>query len=205
MKHMYAPAGMEISDAEEIAGLLQVRLADLTDLSLTLKHVHWNVIGLGFTSIHELMDQQAEVVRGMIDEVAERITALGAIAGGLPTQVAENRTSDADYALGRGPVMAHLGALDKVYERVITGHRGAIERVGDVDAVTEDLLIGQTAKLDLNHWFIRAHVSDTEGKLATAGTESEMEAAATSAHLLQPGGETERVESEDEEELVPLT
>lgn len=218
MKHGFAPAGMTTEKAEVIVSHLQSRLADLIDLSLTLKHVHWNVVGFGFRSAHEMMDEQADTVRGLIDEMAERITTMGAIAAGLPGQVIDSRSSDADYSLGRGPVTAHFGALDKVYERVIGHFRESIPAVED-DHVSQDLLISQTATLDLNHWFIRAHLSDTEGDLATEGTQDELEAAATSASLMQPGGETERAEDDqrtreddegerDEEkdkELAPLT
>lgn len=205
MKHVFAPAGMDLRTAETITETLQGRLADLADLSMTLKHVHWNVVGFGFIATHELMDRQVAVVNEMIDEVAERITTMGAIAGGLPSQVIANRSSDEDYALGRGPVMAHLGALDKVYGRVVAAHREALEEVGEDDLVTQDLLIGQIAKLDLNHWFIRAHLENTEGRLATEGTKSELDAAATSAALLQPGGDSEVDLGAEEEELVPLT
>jgi starvation-inducible DNA-binding protein len=205
MEHQYAPAGLSNDSAQEITRTLQERLADLIDLSLTLKHVHWNVIGFGFISIHKLMDEQTVTLRGLIDEVAERITTMGAVAAGLPTQVVEGRSAKGDYALGRGPVMAHLGALDKAYERVIVGHREAISAVAKHDPVSEDLLIGQTAKLDLNHWFIRAHLSDTEGRLATSGAESELDAAATAAELLQPTGEIESIARDDEKEPVPLT
>lgn len=51
-------ARMDTGQAEEIAGVLQERLASLIDLSLTLKHVHWNVVGSGFLAVHELMDSQ---------------------------------------------------------------------------------------------------------------------------------------------------
>lgn len=189
MEPQYAPAGMSTRDAGEVTEILQSRLADLVDLSLTLKHVHWNVVGFGFIAIHKLMDEQTDAVRALIDEIAERITTLGAVAAGLPSQVVDGRSSDGDYALGRGPVMAHLGALDKVYERVISRHRDAISSVEQTDPVSEDLLISQTATLDLHHWFVRAHLSDTEGNLATFGNESELDAAAASATLLQPASE----------------
>ena len=73
MKHHYAPANMTTEAAEEVAETLQGRLSSLIDLSLILKHVHWNVVGMGFTAVHELMDQQTEVIRAMVDTIAERI------------------------------------------------------------------------------------------------------------------------------------
>lgn len=194
MEHMYAPAGLDTSTAEKLATILQERLSSLLDLSLTLKHVHWNVVGPGFIAVHEMMDAQVADTRAMIDEVAERISTLGGVAGGLASQVVEGRDADGDYELGRAPVMSHLGALDKVYERVGSGHRAAIEQVADVDPVSEDLLIAQTSKLELNHWFIRAHLSDVDGRLATAGTDSQVDAATAATYALQPDVATEQVD-----------
>jgi len=87
MRHEYAPAGMDTGDAEKVGTILQERLASLIDLSLVLKHVHWNVIGPGFIAIHELMDEQTDVTREMVDEAAERISTLGGVAAGLAQQV----------------------------------------------------------------------------------------------------------------------
>jgi starvation-inducible DNA-binding protein len=196
MKHQYAPAGLSTGDAEKLGDILQERLASLIDLSLILKHVHWNVIGPGFVAVHEMMDGQVESTRKMIDAVAERISTLGGVAAGLAAQVTEMRAAESDYALGRAPVMAHLGALDKVYERVGHGHREAIEQISTIDPVTEDLLIAQTSTLELNHWFIRAHISDTDGRLATDGAASQLDAATAATYALQPDVATERVEEE---------
>ena len=58
-----------------------------------------------------MMDRQTEDVRGMVDTVAERISTLGGIAGGLASQVVEMRSASDEYSLGRAPVMSHLGRL----------------------------------------------------------------------------------------------
>lgn len=140
-----------------------------------------------------MMDAQTEDVRGMVDTDAERISTLGGIAGGLTSQVVELRSVTDEYALGRAPVMSHLGALDKDYERVGNGHREAIEQVASLDPITEDLLISQTAQLEMNHWFIRAHLSDTDGRLATQDTTTQMDAATAAAYALQPAALSEEI------------
>lgn len=197
MKHEYAPAGLDTGDAEKLGTILQGRLASLIDLSLILKHVHWNVIGPGFIAVHELMDEQTESTRDMVDEVAERISTLGGVAAGLAQQVVDMRATDDQYVLGRAPVMAHLGALDKVYEKVGAEHRSAIEQVSSIDPISEDLLVGQTRTLELNHWFIRAHISDTDGRLATQGTVDQLDAATAATYALQPDVASEVVEDDD--------
>lgn len=177
MNNRFAPPGLNRESAARVTEILQGRLASLIDLAMTLKHVHWNVVGPGFMALHELMDEQAAAVTWLVDEMAERITTLGGVAAGLPDLVSRYRSADQDYALGRAPVTAHLGALDKAYARVINGHRGSIEEVDIADPVSGDLLIGQTRTLELNHWFIRAHLADIDGELPTAGAGDELEAA----------------------------
>lgn len=196
MQHHYAPAGLDVGHAEKVAAILQGRLASLIDLALVLKHIHWNVVGNGFVAVNELMDTQTGSVRDMVDAVAERISTLGGVAGGLVTQVVEMRSAADEYALGRAPVMAHLGALDKVYETVCSGHREALEQVATLDSITEDLLISQTARLETNHWFIRAHLSDTEGRLATHDAATQLDAATAAVYAIQPAVATEEI-SED--------
>jgi starvation-inducible DNA-binding protein len=199
MDHQFAPAGLETEEAERLAKILQERLASLVDLSLILKHVHWNVVGPGFMAVHEMMDEQTTQTRDMIDSVAERITTLGAVAAGLATQVVEMRSTETDYALGRAPVIAHLGALDKVYEQVGAAHRQAIDDIGDSDLVSQDLLVSQTAMIELNHWFVRAHLEDTDGRLATEGTDSQVDAATAATFSLQPDVATEKVDEDASE------
>jgi starvation-inducible DNA-binding protein len=157
----YAPAGLDTGDAEKTAAILQQRLAELIDLSLTLKHIHWNVTGPGFKAVHEMMDEQTATVRDMVDEIAERISTLGGEPNGLASSVVDGRSSD-EYKLGVAPVMDHLEALSQVYERVGAGHREAMEQVEALDMVSQDILIGQTRQLEMNHWFVRAHFPESD-------------------------------------------
>ena len=142
--------------------ILQERLAALLDLQLTLKHIHWNVVGLNFISVHEFLDPQVDSVREMTDAVAERIATLGGEPLGTPGAIIKFRTWD-DYALNREPTVRHLSALDAVYAGVISDHRKAVEQLGELDPVTEDLFIGHLADLEQYQWFVRAHLQDASG------------------------------------------
>jgi len=110
----YTVPSMSKQDGAKVAGILQQRLNALTDLHLTLKHVHWNVVGPHFIGVHEMIDPQVDAVREMTDEIAERIATLGSNAVGTPGALVAARTWD-DYAVGRADAIAHLGALDVVY------------------------------------------------------------------------------------------
>ena len=75
---------MDPAQGAEVAAILQQRLHALNDLALTLKHVHWNVVGPHFIGVHEMIDPQVEVVRAYADETAERIATLGSSVKGTP-------------------------------------------------------------------------------------------------------------------------
>lgn len=172
----YTVPGMSEHDAQRINELLQDRLHACNDLHLTLKHVHWNVVGPHFIAVHEMLDPQVEAVRGMADDLAERIAALGGSPQGTPGALVAARSWD-DYSVGRASTQEHLGALDVAYRGVIGAYRDAIEELDKLDLVTQDLVIGQAEQLEQFHWFIRAHLEDSSGRLATAGADSEREGA----------------------------
>jgi starvation-inducible DNA-binding protein len=163
-------------DSEDLVTALQQRLVSLLDMTLTLKHIHWNVVGPNFIAVHEMLDPQYEGVSAMADALAERIATMGGVPSGLPGRLVAQR-SWADYDLDRADAMTHLGALDLVYRGVIEDHRKAIETASAIDPVTEDLLIQQTGQLEKYQWFVRSHLADWAGGMANAGADTELGAA----------------------------
>ncbi|MET3963206.1 starvation-inducible DNA-binding protein [Marmoricola sp. OAE513] len=162
----YTTPGLDEADAIRVIDLLQSRLHATNDLHLTLKHVHWNVVGPQFIAVHEMIDPQVEAVRAMADDLAERIATLGGAPRGTPGALVAERSWD-DYSIGRASTQDHLEALDVVYRGVVTSYRENIDELEKLDPVTQDLLIGQTEKLELFHWFVRAHLEDASGRLRT--------------------------------------
>ena len=168
--------GLTAKESTTVVAALQDRLFAYTDLHLVLKHVHWNVVGPNFIGVHEMLDPQVEAVRGFADVLAERIATMGGTPIGTPGALVAARSWD-DYELTRDTAQAHLGALDLVYIGLIEDNRAAIDDVGEIDPVSEDLLISQTGDLEQFHWFIRAHLENSEGQLVTEGAGTETEAA----------------------------
>lgn len=168
--------GMSSKDGAEVAELLQKALSRYNDLHLTLKHVHWNVVGPNFIGVHEMIDPQVELVRGYADEVAERIAALGTSPQGTPGAIINDRTWD-DYSVGRDAVQAHLAALDLVYTGVIEDTRKGIDRLEELDLVSQDMLISHAGELEKFQWFVRAHLENSGGRLVSEGATTERSAA----------------------------
>jgi starvation-inducible DNA-binding protein len=175
-RNRYTVPGMKLTDGAAVAEILQLRLHSLNDLALTLKHVHWNVVGPHFIAVHEMLDPQIDDVRAFVDQIAERIATLGGEVVGTPGALVAARDWD-DYAIGRDDAIAHLGALDQVYQGVIAAHRQAAADVEDSDPVSNDMLIGHLHSLELFHWFVRAHLESPSGALTDAAAATEKQAA----------------------------
>jgi starvation-inducible DNA-binding protein len=149
----------------QVAAVLQERLHSLNDLHLTLKHVHWNVVGPNFIGVHQMIDPQVDSVRLMVDAIAERIATLGVSPVGTPGALVKARTWE-DYPIGRALTTTHLAELDKVYDGVIGAHREAADATEKLDVVTNDLLVGQLHDLEQFQWFVRAHLESSGGALS---------------------------------------
>src|SRR5580765_2110316 len=67
---------------EKMIALLNAQLADTLDLYTQVKQAHWNVKGPYFIALHELFDDLAEQLEEPVDDIAERVTALGGVAMG---------------------------------------------------------------------------------------------------------------------------
>lgn len=158
--------GIERPEAGRIIVLLQHQLNDCNGLHLTLKHVHWNVVGPSFIAVHTMLDPQIDAVRAMADQLAERIATLGGSPNGTPGALAEAGDRD-NYALGRANTQVHLEAVDLLYRGVITSTRETADELEKLDVVSQDLLVQHLHELELFHWFVRAHLEDASGQLAT--------------------------------------
>jgi starvation-inducible DNA-binding protein len=141
-----------------LIGLLNARLADAIDLQLQAKQAHWNVKGPGFIALHELFDKLAGEIDGYVDEIAERIAALGGVAEGTLQAVA-GRSKLVAYPLDSVEGRAHVDALAASYARFAKSVRKAIDEAGKAgDAGTSDLFTGISRGVDKGLWLLEAHL-----------------------------------------------
>lgn len=61
----------------EISGVLRPLLADVFALYLKTKNFHWHMSGPHFRDYHLLLDEHAEQIYGMTDDIAERARKIG--------------------------------------------------------------------------------------------------------------------------------
>ncbi|QTJ70191.1 DNA starvation/stationary phase protection protein (plasmid) [Rhodococcus sp. ZPP] len=141
---------------QRIAGTaLQDTVVDLIDLSLIAKQAHWNVIGPHFLSAHPSLDELNTVTRNFTDDAAERATAIGVSPDGRAATVAADAgtTGFGEGWIPDGEVVETIAAN---LAAVIARLRARIESTEKADPVTQDLLIGITARLEQLHWMWQA-------------------------------------------------
>ena len=143
-----------------VIAILNDRLADAIDLQSQIKQAHWNVKGPNFIALHELFDKISDAALDQIDDIAERITALGGTAEGT-VAVAAKRSRLKNYPLSITSGKDHLYYLSTQLAAFGKSVRAAIEATAELgDADTADLFTGISRDLDKHLWFLEAHLQD---------------------------------------------
>jgi starvation-inducible DNA-binding protein len=140
---------------DQAAPLLQAALVDLIDFALQAKQAHWNLIGPNFRAVHLQLDEIIDQVRMASDEVAERLVTIGIAADGRVATVAESSALDA-FPEGEVSVQQAIALIADRMATVSKGMRERIEALGDIDPVSEDLLIGITAPIEKQLWMLQS-------------------------------------------------
>lgn len=147
---------------ERIVGMLNRQLATLTDLFTQTKHAHWNVKGPNFYSLHTMFDTLAEGLDPLIDDTAERITALAGVAMGTARMAASNTRLD------EFPEDTHAGldVVNVMADRYATAGKEARDGIAQADehgdAGTADLLTDVVRYLDKSLYFLESHLQRGE-------------------------------------------
>jgi starvation-inducible DNA-binding protein len=71
------PTDLKPNAVRDIAGALNILLADMFALYLKTKNFHWHVSGPHFRDYHLLLDEQAEQIFATTDDIAERVRKIG--------------------------------------------------------------------------------------------------------------------------------
>jgi len=147
--------GISEKNRAAVAFELSKLLADSYTLYLTTHNFHWNVTGPMFNTLHEMFMTQYTEQWQALDEIAERIRALGHYAPGSYAQYA--KLSSISTPENVPDAMEMIRILVRGNEAVAKTARAALKRGEDAsDAPTVDLL---TRRLDIhekNAWMLRS-------------------------------------------------
>ncbi len=147
--------GIEEGDRTAIADGLSRVLADTYVLYLKTHGYHWNVTGPMFNSLHAMFMTQYTELWTAMDEIAERIRALGLFAPASGAAFAEKASiAEAEGAPSAQDMIADLA---KGHERLAKTAREAFpsaEKAGDQP--TMDLLTQRMQASEKTAWMLRS-------------------------------------------------
>ena len=147
--------GISNEHREQIAGGLADLLADSYTLYLKTHNFHWNVEGPLFNTLHLMFETQYTELALAVDQIAERIRALGIKAPGSYSEFAE--LTSIDEADGSESAEEMIRQLVLGQEAVVRTARAAFPAADEAnDEPTADLLTQRMQIHEKNAWMLRS-------------------------------------------------
>ena len=147
--------GLKKADRSEVSQALTKVLADSFAVYLKTHGYHWNVRGPEFFTLHNLLEQQYTEIWGALDDIAERIRALGILAPqGYATFGNLTAIKDGDPEQN---AEAMLKELMRDHETLIATTRDTLSLADDAgDEATADLMTQRLAEHEKFAWMLRS-------------------------------------------------
>lgn len=142
---------------EQVVESLEKLLADSYTLYVKTHGYHWNVTGPMFNSLHTMFEDEYTELALAVDEIAERIRALGAPAPGSYAQFSELTSIREDTTVPKALDM--VAALVEDHTTVIGSARAVVraaEEAGDDASV--DLGVRRIDTHEKAAWMLRSHL-----------------------------------------------
>ncbi|WLQ17226.1 DNA starvation/stationary phase protection protein [Hahella aquimaris] len=144
--------GIKENKADSVADKLARVLADTYSLYLYTQYAHWNVRGMNFFALHELFEKQYKELAETIDDIAERMRAIGYKAPGALSRMAELSTISPKEertatALIKELITAHEGTVASCRKCITAAQKAE-------DFATEDLMVNRLASHEQAVWML---------------------------------------------------
>lgn len=141
-----------------IKSLRQV-LADSYAVMAQTHICHWNVRGESFFALHMAFETQYTELFTAVDEIAERIRALGALApGGLEKLASIAGIQEIAEDTSARDMVAHLVTINDALVKHLKEARDNASEAGDDQ--TEDMMIGRIQLHEKTIWMMNSYLSD---------------------------------------------
>ena len=150
--------GIDTADRKKIADGLSRFLADSYTLYLKTHNFHWNITGAMFNTLHIMFEAQYTEQWNALDEIAERIRALGFNAPG------SYREFEALSSIKEEPGLTSSADWHEMVRQLVVGNEAVCRtarKVLDIaddadDAPTEDLMTKRLQTHEKYAWMLRS-------------------------------------------------
>ncbi|MEK3731503.1 MULTISPECIES: Dps family protein [Paenibacillus] len=153
MSHMTRDA--QGNAVQELQQVLNVQVANWSLLGVKLHHYHWYVKGPQFFVLHEKFEALYNAAAGYVDELAERLLAIGGKPSGTMSEYLKLATIS--EAAGENTSEQMVQQLVADFGVLAEELKQGIEVAGSLgDDATADLLTGMVADVQKQAWMLNA-------------------------------------------------
>ncbi len=148
------PSDIRPEAVKDISGGLNALLADVFALYLKTKNFHWHMSGPHFRDYHLLLDEQADQIFAMTDDIAERVRKIGGItirSIGHISRLQRISDNDAEF-VDPGDMLAELRDDNKNLVVSMLAAHGLCDDANDV--ATASLLENWIDETQRRVWFL---------------------------------------------------
>ena len=159
---MHMDTGISTEDRAKIVESLSTVLADAFMVYLKTHNFHWNVTGPMFSTLHVMFEEQYTEQWNALDEIAERIRALGHFAPATSRRYVElSNISEEPDVLSAKDMIRQLVEGNEVLVRTM---REAVKVADDLDDFpTADMLTTRMEVHEKNAWMLRSFLEQGAG------------------------------------------
>jgi starvation-inducible DNA-binding protein len=146
-----------MTDKQETIVKLKVLLASTYTLYLKTHNYHWNVTGPMFSTLHILFETHYTELALAVDEIAERIRALGAKAPGSYSEFEElSLIKESNGEPTATEMLSDLTSDQEIIAKLALEVVGAASAVGD--EATAGIATDRQSIHEKNAWMLRSHL-----------------------------------------------
>lgn len=139
--------------------ILNQLLSDEYVLYTKTRNYHWNVTGSDFSELHKFFEAQYEELDDIIDEVAERVRAVGGNSFGTLKEFLQNTKLKEvmnDYPGASKMILSLLVDHEAIIKRLRESLKICVDQFGDMG--TSDFLTGLMEQHEKMAWMLRAYL-----------------------------------------------
>ncbi|HHC8893333.1 TPA: Dps family protein [Staphylococcus aureus] len=147
-----------MSNQQDVVKELNQQVANWTVAYTKLHNFHWYVKGPNFFSLHVKFEELYNEASQCVDELAERILAVGGNPVGTLTECLEQ--SIVKEAAKGYSAEQMVEELSQDFTNISKQLENAIEIAGNAgDDVSEDMFIGMQTSVDKHNWMFKSYLS----------------------------------------------
>ncbi len=151
---LHTPTDLTKDGVEKITNELRQLLADVFALYVKTKNFHWHMSGRHFRDYHLLLDEQAQQVFAMTDDIAERARKIGGTTIRSISDISRNQRlhDNNDDFVAPQDMLVDLSADNQRLTRLLRAAHEICDRYNDV--ATASLIETWIDETERRTWFL---------------------------------------------------